>query len=356
MTATRSKNLLTLLAAVLLATAALTFIKLDLWGPVAQVDAAIGDIRADEFKRVYGFRVNITPGPPSDVLANWHSIAGGGFVIEPLEVVTAGDFHTGGGGGGLILVEELSLTGALNAGGALATAATLPETVDPGVAYAAIELRPKIFTSTFDTDLSQNVTRIEISPLIIPAVPAQAPSTQWRLFQPATPETVVVAMDLAVHADDQIVQDWWTATANGEAARKDIVVNARRSASDSPEWSTTLFDCAIIDYAPWGAGLGTFGGGGAVITQTVSARCDRVEISHSRNDIQQALVDVLQGNPDSRRDIEITMLANDGADGDVTHYNDAFITRYEFPIFDALEDSVEARDTVVFQANEVVLP
>ncbi len=304
MTATRSKNLLTLLAAVLLAATALTFIKLDLWSPVAQVDAAL---LADNYARDFGFRVDITPGPPSDAIANWASISGGGFAIEAQEVTTGVDTRTDTHG--LILIQELLLTGDLNAGGALSTAAPLPETVDPGVAYAAVAGSFRIFTNQFDTDLSQNVTRIEISPLIIPAVPAQAPSTQWRLFQPATPETVVVAMDLAVHADDQIVQDWWTATESGAEARKDIVVNARRSASDSPEWSTTLFDCAIIDYNPWGAGLGTSGGAGAVITQTVSARCDRVEISHSRNDIQQALVDVLQGNPDSRRDIEITMLA-----------------------------------------------
>jgi hypothetical protein len=110
-------------------------------------------------------------------------------------------------------------------------------------------------------------------------------------------------------------------------------------------------------YSPWGTGLNTSGGTGAVITQIVSARCKRVEISHSRGDIQQALLDVLQtGGPDAHRDIEIIMVDRDGADVDTTHYNDAFVTRYEFPVFDATENDVEALDTVVFQANEVVLP
>lgn len=355
MTATRSKNLLTLLAAVLLAIAALTFAKLDLWSPVAQVDAAIGDTRADEFKRVYGFRVNISPGPPSDATATWASISGGGFAIETAEVTTGVDVHPDAGG--FITIQELLLTGRLNAAGPLTTAATLPETVDPGLAYAAVAGTSKIFTNEFDTDLSQNVTRIEISPLIIPALDSSTAGAQYSSFQPANPETVVVEMDLAVHADDQIVQDWWNATASGASALKDIVVNARAQQTESPEWSTTLFDCTIIDYNPWGTGLGTSGASGAVITQTVSARCDRVEIIHSRSDIQQALADVLQpGAADPYRDIAITMLTQDGADGDVTQYNEAFITRYEFPIFDADEEDVEALDTVVFQANEVVLP
>lgn len=355
MTVTRSKTLLTLLTAVVLAVAALTFIKLDLWSPVTQVDAAIGTNNTDQFTRSYGFRVEITPGPPPDPLASWTSISGGGFAMEIPEGAIGSDTHTAGNG--LIVVQELLLTGALNAGGALTTAATLPETVDPGVAYAATASVSKIFTNQFDTDLSENVTRIEISPLIIPAVNFPAADAQWKTFQPGTPESVVVTFHLAVHQDDPIVQDWWNDTAEGRAAVKEIVVNARRSPTDSPSWSTTLFDCAIIDYNPWGAGLGTSGASGAVITQTVSARCDRVEISHSRNDIQQALLDVLQtGGFDARRDVAITMLAVDGADGDSTLYRDAFITRYEFPIFDASEDDVEALDTVAFQANEVVLP
>jgi hypothetical protein len=355
MTTTRSKNLLTLLAAVLLATAALTFIKLDLWGPVAQVDAAIdAGTRADQYVRTYGYRVDITPGPPSDATEGWTSISGGGFVIEPQDVSAGADTHQATHG--LITIQELLLTGDLVAGGTVTTANTLPETVDPGVAYAAAEARSRIFTNNFDTDLSRDVIRLEISPLVIPAVASSLADPQYRTFQPGTPESVVIKIDLLVHADEHAVDDWWTATANGEAARKDIVVNARELASDSPDWSVTLVECTIIDYNPWGAGLSVDGASGAVAIQSVSARCEGVAISHSRNDIQQALLDAQLGGGEADRDIAITTIDRDGVDLDVTHYNDAFITRYEFPIFNANEADVIALDTVVFQANMVILP
>jgi hypothetical protein len=270
MTATRSKTLLTLLAAVLLAIATLTFARLDSWNPVSQVDAAIDTNIADQFTRNYGFRVDITPGPPSDVLAQWDSIAGGGFVIQATELVAGRDLQSDGGGG-LIVVQELLLTGELNAGGALTTAAPLPETVDPGVAYAAAVARSRIFTNEFDTDLSENVTSVEISSLIIPALASSVANAQWRLFAPGAPQPVVVTFDLIVHPDDQIVQDWWNDTADGMESRKNIVVNARQSPADSPAWSPTLVNCAIID-TPHGAPGSTPLGGRAQLSPRSSLR------------------------------------------------------------------------------------
>jgi hypothetical protein len=357
MMTTKAKPLLTLLAAVLLAAAALTFIKFDLWNPVAPVDAAPrAALVADQYARNYGFKVDITPGPPSDLTNSWNSVTGGGFVMESTALAAAGT-DTQTVAPPRIIVQELLLTGPLNAGGALSTAAALPGTADPGVAYAAVAQNVKLFTNEFDTDLSENVTRVEISPLVIPAVASGENNFQWKTFQPGPPQPVGIKMNLTVHPDDQAVRDWWDATASGAPARKDIVVNARSAGSDSPSWSTTLIECVIVEYAPWGTGLNTTGSSGASIVQTVAAKCDHVEVSPSRNDIAQALQDVLQGGAaDSDRNIAITMLSQDGSDLDTTEYRSAFITRYEFPIFDANEDNVEALETVVFQADTVQLP
>mgnify|MGYP006919306259 CR=1 FL=1 len=162
-----------------------------------------------------------------------------------------------------------------------------------GIVYAAAQ-QTKIFTNQFDTDLSENVLRIEISPLLIPALDAPTGFTPWRSFQSGQPQPVVVKFDLRTHADDHVVRDWWNATASGQAALKDIVVNARRFPADSPTWTTTLFDCAVIAYSPWANGLGASGSSGETIVEAVTARCDRVEVTPSRADINQTLLDVLQ--------------------------------------------------------------
>jgi Tol biopolymer transport system component len=282
----------------------------------------------------------------------------------PTTAPVTGGSGEGGTQGQLLQVDPIILIGGLGDGGALGAVAQSTNTISirglfspRGVVYAAVAQRAKLFTNEFDTDLSENVTRIEISPLVIPALASTATNFQWKTFEPGRPEPVVVKMNLTVHPDDQAVRDWWDATASGAPALKDIVVNARSAGSDSPSWSTTLFDCAIITYSPWGTGISTVGSSGAFIIQTVSARCDRIEISPSRDDIAQALQDVLQsGGADSTRDLNITTLQQDGADLNTTQYRGAFITEYRFPVFDANEDDIEAMETIVFQANEVVLP
>jgi hypothetical protein len=259
---------------------------------------------------------------------------------------------TGGGGGGdrgggsvqglSFQVDPIILIGGMN---------------DGGVVYAAAASNTKIFINQFDTDLSDNVLRIEISPLVIPAVGATTGVTPWKSFQPGQPQPVVVKFDLRTHQEDHVVRDWWNATASGQAALKDIVVNARSSRQDSPAWTTTLFDCTVIAYSPWANGLGGAGLSGEVNVETVTAQCDRIEVTSSRADISQALQDVLQpAGENTSRDLIITTLARDGADLNSTTYLDAFITQYIFPIFDARESDIEALETIVFQANGVEHP
>jgi hypothetical protein len=94
-----------------------------------------------------------------------------------------------------------------------------------------------------------------------------------------------------------------------------------------------------------------------VNVETVTAQCDRIEVTSSRADISQALQDVLQpAGENTSRDLIITTLARDGADLNSTTYLDAFITQYIFPIFDARESDIEALETIVFQANGVEHP
>lgn len=278
---------------------------------------------------------------------------------------------TGGGGGGGGSVQGLSfqvdpivLIGGMNDGGSPGSLAQTSDSITirglfspAGVVYAATASSTKIFTNQFDTDLSENVLRIEISPLVIPALDAPTANSAWKSFEPGRPEPVVVKFHLNTHVDDHVIREWWNATASGQAALKDIVVNARRFPTDAPAWTTTLFDCVVIAYSPWATGLGASGASGASIVETVSAKCDRVEITPSRADINQALFDVLQPTSgDGSRDLTITTIAQDGSDLNSTLYREAFITQYIFPIFDASEDDVEALETIVFQANEVVLP
>ena len=291
-----------------------------------------GGSPTDAFERTYGFTVEILPGP---VGAPWGELSGGGFVAERAESGSGSDAFTNVVVSAIV-AQELLLTGTLNAGSGPTQA---------------------ISTDDFDTDLSPNVVRVEISPLVIPALDATSGSSPflWRTFVAGQPEDVTLRFSLVRQPNDTVVRTWWDDTASGAEPRKDIVVNARRQQADSPAWSVNLIGCVLVAYSPWGNGLNV--GGAAVLVETATALCDRVEVDTERSDIRQALSDLLQGSGTlGVRDITITTLAQDGTDIATTTYRDAFITRYEFPVFDKNESDVLALETVAFQANEIVLP
>lgn len=290
--------------------------------------------RVDEFVRVFGFRVEIAPGPSPQLSQTWQSLAGGDIGTELVGQTTGTDqFQTSGAG--LLVVSPVTLTGRITPGGG-----------GGGTA---------VFTNNFTVDLDEDITKIVISPLEYPAVDStQTAQAQYRSFQPGPPPHITIDFT-KVRSDNQNIREWWTAISEGQNDSREINVVAHDQ-SLTPRWSAAFTNCTIVAFSPFGNGWGSAGSSGAAATETFSVNCDgSPAIESPRADIHQWLEDLrVQGaGGDLFRNLSIVRLANDGADAQTTTYFDTFITKYEFPIFDAAVNDAFAVETVVIQPGRI---
>ncbi len=246
----------------------------------------------------------------------WEDICGGEAVLNIVEPTGTGQFP--GAGSVTKEVAELTLSGRISSGGKIGQVA-------PAI----------LFTS--DLYLQGNVTRITVSPLVIPIVKSSINNPDgWETYRyGGPPQSVRIFTEAFVPDDQSEVQQLWVSMLNGSEIRRSLTVIGFATTPDDPLLEYSFGNCRILSWSGLPIAAGT--AKGSTFWESAQFECDLLSQLTQRQDLDQWIQDIINQQPDTLdmvRTVTVQFRDDLGVDVGLPRvYPDSLLTEYHFPAF-----------------------
>lgn len=225
-------------------------------------------------------------------------------------------------------------------------------------------------SSAFTCSLGSNVQSVEISDLVLPAVENWDGRSAMMTYTPGRPEPVRLTFKL-LRSNESVAATWWQSTVQGQNDRRTITIGMQGRDGDELR-AYNFVNCTPVSYAH--DPISTHQG---VLTETLVVEAENVQLGSigtpqswsmfsggivsrelggrdssfrqaairiacttgkSHDGLSQWAQQTLEGQT-AFRNVAMTLLQQDGSDGETTQFPNCFFHRYVFPTMDVTSNT-----------------